>query len=994
MRQFYLLLTFVCASFQCFSQVSVTATAGTAGPSAYATLKAAFDAINAGTHQGVINILLAGNTNEVAPAVLNASSTPSSYTAINIKPTGGGSRTVSGLIDGPLIDLNGADNVVIDGLNTGGNQLIIANTNTANTNNNSTIRFVNDASSNTIKNCTLQGASTSLTLGTILFGTGTVTGNINNLITTCDITDLSGIYPVNAIYSVGNTSAGFENSGNTISNNNISNFFSADLATTAISLAAGNTSWTISNNKFFQTAARTFTTANTHRWIQITAGKSYTISGNVMGYASAAATGVYQLGGSVATKFVGIDLAVGTSGTTNLQGNLITAFTLNTTSNAGNPIGIWCGINITSGDVNVGSTTGNTFGATTGTGSITMIPLAAGTYVVPINSSSTGIITISNNNFGGISLTPTGVLSGNINCIQTSGASGTVSIFNNAIGNSTPDNILIGAAGTTTGNGILRGILTSNAGSVNINNNTIRNLTHYSNNALALFRALEYQGGTGTISGNSINNITAYGTSVSASTPEGAGMLISTTATGLVITQNTIFNLNVTNATTASGSVVYGIYLGNTTNGVTISRNLIYGLTNASTSTSTTLPGVIAGIYCRDANAANPLTIANNMISLGSGQSTNTAIIGIWNQYVTAQNFTCKVYYNTINIEGAAAAGAQPTFGYLRGDFSTTSFTTPTVDIKNNIFTNNRSGGTGKHYAIGNAYNAVSSSTGWAANASDYNILNANASTIGYWSGDQDMLGWQNASVGDAHSYAGVNVTYINPASDLHLVTTANAAADGKATPLVGFTTDYDNDVRNATAPDLGADEFVRVLAIGMEYFSAKKKGNVNALDWKASCSSTSVKFEIERSTNARNFASIGAILATQARCAQPFDFADNSPAKGTNYYRLKMTEIDGKVSYSTIVAVINKESGFEIVGFTPTLVQRNATLNISSAKNTNLSLVITSMDGKIAHKQTIFVSAGSGMLSLNLSNLSSGAYTLSGYTDEGLIGITRFIKQ
>ena len=39
----------------------------------YATLKAAFDAINAGTHTGVINIGVCGDTTETASAVLNAS---------------------------------------------------------------------------------------------------------------------------------------------------------------------------------------------------------------------------------------------------------------------------------------------------------------------------------------------------------------------------------------------------------------------------------------------------------------------------------------------------------------------------------------------------------------------------------------------------------------------------------------------------------------------------------------------------------------------------------------------------------------------------------------------------------------------------------------------------------------------------------------------------------------------------------------------------------
>ncbi|MGC2627402.1 MAG: hypothetical protein WA269_11225, partial [Candidatus Udaeobacter sp.] len=112
----------------------------------YTTLKAAFDAINAGTHTGVINIGVCADTTETASAVLNASGVGSAnYTLVLITPTG--VRTISGAIvaGSPLIDLNGADNVTIDGLNSGGNSLTISNTTASATAGTSTIRLINGA---------------------------------------------------------------------------------------------------------------------------------------------------------------------------------------------------------------------------------------------------------------------------------------------------------------------------------------------------------------------------------------------------------------------------------------------------------------------------------------------------------------------------------------------------------------------------------------------------------------------------------------------------------------------------------------------------------------------------------------------------------------------------------------------------------------------------------------------------------------------------------
>src|SRR5690348_16187448 len=97
------------------AQVSVTATAGTTGPTSYTTLKGAFDAINNGTHKGAITVSITGNTTETASATLNANAAPASYTSIGVTATGAFTVTINAAV--PLIMLNGATNVTIDGTN-------------------------------------------------------------------------------------------------------------------------------------------------------------------------------------------------------------------------------------------------------------------------------------------------------------------------------------------------------------------------------------------------------------------------------------------------------------------------------------------------------------------------------------------------------------------------------------------------------------------------------------------------------------------------------------------------------------------------------------------------------------------------------------------------------------------------------------------------------------------------------------------------------------
>jgi hypothetical protein len=240
--------------------VNVIATHATTSGT-YPTLKAAFDAINAGTHKGGIDITIVNNTVETATAQLNSYAGPALFTTLTIKPVG--IRTIIGNLNTPLIDFNSSDYVTLDGLNTGVNGLNITNTNTSTTA--ATIRFRNDASFDTIRNCNIYGSSTSETTGTIVFANGTVVGNDYNTINNNNIGDAGNNFPYNAIYSTANTAA-LSNDNMNINANNIYNYYASAgnsngifLDATAANLGSGI--WTIKNNKFYQSGARNNSTA-------------------------------------------------------------------------------------------------------------------------------------------------------------------------------------------------------------------------------------------------------------------------------------------------------------------------------------------------------------------------------------------------------------------------------------------------------------------------------------------------------------------------------------------------------------------------------------------------------------------------------------------------------------------------------------------------------------------------------------------------------------
>lgn len=181
-------------------------------------------------------------------------------------------------------------------------------------------------------------------------------------------------------------------------------------------------------------------------------------------------------------------------------------------------------------------------------------------------------------------------------------------------------------------------------------------------------------------------------------------------------------------------------------------------------------------------------------------------------------------------------------------------------------------------------------------------------------------------------------------------------------------------------------------LPVSLLYFNGKKSTTGNLLSWKVNCSTGNNQFEIERSADAVNFGSIGIITADANACSMPFELEDNHPLPAVNYYRLKMADADGKISYSNLVAINNRGAGFEIVSLTPTIVITEAMLHIVAAKAGKMQLFITDMMGKQLQVKTVYVSAGSNIISLNCSQLSAGIYNLT-CIDAGETHHVRFMK-
>lgn len=214
----------------------------------------------------------------------------------------------------------------------------------------------------------------------------------------------------------------------------------------------------------------------------------------------------------------------------------------------------------------------------------------------------------------------------------------------------------------------------------------------------------------------------------------------------------------------------YAMYIGYCDNGLRVLKNNIQ-LTNG---------GYGLYIYYCDGASGDEGLVANNMVSIGGA---NTSY-GLYHYYCSNQ----KAYYNSVNVYANSATA--------RAYYLTGSTTTGLNHfLKDNVFAYSGTNTAGMAAYISNTVGVASS---------DYNDLYSTGTNLGYWGANIAALAaWRTASLKDSNSVS-VNPEFLSPI-DLHTYS-LNLLNLGKPFPEVSD--DIDGQVRSATTPDIGADEF------------------------------------------------------------------------------------------------------------------------------------------------------------------------------------------
>jgi len=177
---------------------------------------------------------------------------------------------------------------------------------------------------------------------------------------------------------------------------------------------------------------------------------------------------------------------------------------------------------------------------------------------------------------------------------------------------------------------------------------------------------------------------------------------------------------------------------------------------------------------------------------------------------------------------------------------------------------------------------------------------------------------------------------------------------------------------------------------VKLQSFDAIVVGNNVKISWLTATELNTDHFEIERSSNGKDFATVGKVTASgNSTTAKSYSYTDDaSKLNGTVYYRLKSVDKSGASNYSSVVS---KEINLSAKLITklypnPLRVGQDIKLTYLSEKATNVTFIITNASGKKVSANNLSVTAGSNNLSLPANRLSAGVYHLSISVDNAIV--------
>lgn len=168
-------------------------------------------------------------------------------------------------------------------------------------------------------------------------------------------------------------------------------------------------------------------------------------------------------------------------------------------------------------------------------------------------------------------------------------------------------------------------------------------------------------------------------------------------------------------------------------------------------------------------------------------------------------------------------------------------------------------------------------------------------------------------------------------------------------------------------------------LPVKLTSFTAANKNNTVSLKWQTQYEQNSSHYTIQRSTDGLNFTDAGRVAAAgNSNLPLNYSYSDLLPAaiqsQETVFYRLQSVDVDGKFSYSQVIALQLDAKDMQLF-VSPNPAKDVLQVQTGNSNAGNAVLIISDASGREVVRKNIELQQGNNSIPVNISMLGRGTY-------------------
>lgn len=186
----------------------------------------------------------------------------------------------------------------------------------------------------------------------------------------------------------------------------------------------------------------------------------------------------------------------------------------------------------------------------------------------------------------------------------------------------------------------------------------------------------------------------------------------------------------------------------------------------------------------------------------------------------------------------------------------------------------------------------------------------------------------------------------------------------------------YLNATGAGSTSEFGGVSVAANLPVHFISFNGRVKDGKSLLTWATAEEQNNSHFEVQKSTNGSTYTAIGKVNPKGGLNNQ-YDFTDETPIAGVNYYRLKQVDLDGRFMYSKVLILRGNLEKFAVKAG-PNPFAGTISLFYQLEKDELLQVRLYDQGGRMVKQYTTRGGAGVNTYSItDLNTLPKGNYTL-----------------